>query len=88
MRKYTAFLKKYKVATSEDAQKELLKQFMFSLSPDELVLFLTESGEFIESGLTELIQSRDNSHIEFAKNYIDELETILKKDTTVLLKAA
>jgi hypothetical protein len=87
MKKYTSFLKKHKAAKSEEEQKALVKDFMMSLSPDEFTAWLSESNDFIETALLELINSGDKDNIAFSKNYIKDLETILGKKA-LMAKAA
>jgi hypothetical protein len=80
MKKYTSFLKKHKAAVSEEEQKDLVKEFLMSLTPDEFMAWLSESNDFIESALLELINSGESDNIAFSKNYIHDLQAILSKD--------
>ena len=87
MKSYTAFKKKYKTCQSETEQLALLKDFMFSLSPDELFTWMNEGTEIIYKSLSELLKTGNPEDLKYVKNYIHSLEKIMKKEP-LLSKAA
>ena len=56
----------------------LLKEFLFSLPPDELIAWLKDSNKIIKDNLSQLINSGDPSNMQFAKDCLDEMEAFLK----------
>ncbi len=57
------------------------------VTPNEFMAWLSESNDFIETALIELINSGNKDNIAFSKNYIHDLESILGKKA-VMSKAA
>jgi hypothetical protein len=86
MEKYHDFEKKYKAASSEEEKNELLKNYMLTLSPDELHKFLvTDLVEIWD----ELLSIGDNDAISILKNSLVETKGIVKKGRkTDIAKAA
>jgi hypothetical protein len=77
MNKYAVFFENYKQAQSKDAQMTLLKDFLFSLSPDELMAWLKDSNQIIKDNLSQLIHSGDVESLQYAKDCINEMEAFL-----------
>lgn len=82
MTKYNIFLKKHKEAKTEIEQKALLKDYLFSLSPKELIQWYMETPDIIEKNLTKLIVLEGEDGRKEAQEYlasaIDDLETQIK----------
>jgi hypothetical protein len=86
MEKYHDFEEKYKAASSEEEKNELLKNYMLTLSPDELHKFLvTDLVEIWD----ELLSIGDDEAISILKNSLEETKVIVKKGRkTDIAKAA
>jgi hypothetical protein len=86
MEKFVAFEEKYKAASSEEEKNELLKNYMLTLSPDELHKFLvTDLVEIWD----ELLSIGDDDAISILKKSLEETKVIVKKGgTTDIAKAA
>lgn len=77
MNKYAVFFENYKQAQNKDAQIALLKDFLFSLTPDELMAWLKDSNQIIKDNLSQLIHSGDAESLQYAKDCINEMEVFL-----------
>ena len=47
MNKYNVFLESYSLASDKEKREILLKEFLFSLSPDELIAWLKDGNKII-----------------------------------------
>jgi hypothetical protein len=86
--KYAVFKKEYKKAKDAEAQNVLLKNFMLSLSPDELIEWLMEGNKIISDYLDTLVDSNENDKIQLASDEIESLEALLKNSNVNISKAA
>jgi hypothetical protein len=86
MENHTDFEEKYKSASSEEEKNELLKNYMLTLSPDELHKFLvTDLTEIWD----ELLSIGDDEAITLLENSLEETRAIVKKERkTAIAKAA
>ena len=78
MNEYNIFLEKYGSTNGKEKREILLKEFLFGLSPDELIAWLKDGNKVIKDNLAQLINSGDDSNVQFAKDYLDELESFLQ----------
>ena len=78
MNKYNVFLESYSLASDKEKRETLLKEFLFSLSPDELIAWLKDGNKIIRENLSQLINSGESSNVQFAKDCLDELESFLQ----------
>ena len=78
MNKYSIFLEKYSLIKDKEKKEILLKEFLLCLSPDELIAWLKDGNKIIKDNLQQLINSRENSNVQFAKDCLDELESFLQ----------
>ena len=78
MNDYSLFLKKYVLTKDKEKRETLLKEFLFSLPPDELIAWLKDSNKILKDNLTQLINSGDSSNIQFAKDCLDEMTAVLQ----------
>ena len=86
MNNYSIFFEKYTLTSDKEKREKLLKEFLFSLPPDELILWLKDSNKILKDNLSQLINSGESSNIQFAKDCLDEMEAFLKPN--VIRKAA
>jgi hypothetical protein len=86
--KYAAFKKAYKKEKNAEAQNLLLKNFMLSLSPDELIEWLMEGNKIMSDYLDALVDSKDLNNLQLASNEIESLEAMLKNSNSTVSKAA
>ncbi len=84
---HSKLLKKYKKCQSEAEEMDAVKEFMFSLSPDDLFQWMTEGTDFIYKTLSEMLKTGNPEDLEYVKSYIRNLESIMKKEP-LLSKAA
>jgi hypothetical protein len=78
MKGYTIFFEKYHQTSDKTQREQLMHTFMFRLSPDELVTFLSDNNKALKDNLSELIQSGNASNIQFAKDCLDDLDSFLQ----------
>jgi hypothetical protein len=83
MNKYDAFNKQYRLTKDENARTLLMKDFMLSLSPDELIDWLREGNKDIVNYISTLIQTKEPDNLARAEKCIQEVEVLLKKDLAV-----
>ena len=81
MNQYSIFFEKYTLTNDKEKREVLLKEFLFSLPPEELIAWLKDSNKIIKDNLSQLINSGDGSNIQFAKDCLDEMETFLQPKT-------
>jgi hypothetical protein len=89
-KKFQIFVDEYaKIADDELAQKAL-KDFMFSLSPDDFCTFMVESGRYYNEAVIQRLDDPTCSPDErqMYKEQVDTLFAQLNTPTTVLSKAA
>ena len=78
MNDYSLFFEKYVLTKDKEKRETLLKEFLFSLPPDELIAWLKDSNKILKDNLTQLINSGDSSNIQFAKDCLDEMTAVLQ----------
>ena len=78
MNAYTIFFEKYQQTNDKTQREQLMREFMFSLSPDELTTFLSDNNKALRDSLSQLIQSGDASNIQFAQDCIDNMDSFLQ----------
>lgn len=77
MNKYSEFFENYKEAQTKEDKSELLKDFLFSLSPNELVAWFREGNLVIKDNLSQLIQTNDAKNLQFVEDCLDDMESFL-----------
>lgn len=77
MENVIAFEEKYKASVSEEEKNELLKNYMLTLSPEELHKFLvTDLVDIWE----ELLSIGNDEAISLLENSLEETRAIIKKE--------
>lgn len=85
MEKHQDFEEQYKASFSEEEKNELLKNYMLSLSPDELHKFLvTDLAEIWD----ELLSIGDDEAIALLESSLEETRAIVKKERKPLVAKA
>lgn len=77
MNKYSEFFENYKDAQTKEDKSELLKDFLFSLSPNELLTWFREGNMIIKDNLSQLIQTNDAKNLQFVEDCLDDMESFL-----------
>ena len=77
MNKYPEFFENYKTAQSKEDKSELLKNFLFSLSPTELVAWFRDGNLVIKDSISQLIQTNDAKNLQFVEDCLDDMESFL-----------
>ncbi len=86
MENVIAFEEKYKASVSEEEKNELLKNYMLTLSPEELHKFLVTDLVDIWD---ELLSIGNDEAISLLENSLEETRVIIKKEKkTNVAKAA
>ena len=80
MTKYDFFLKKHKEAKTEIEQKALLQEFLFSLSPYEMMKWYMETPDIIEKNLNELIHLEGENGQQEAREFLASAIDVLKNE--------
>jgi hypothetical protein len=88
MDKYQVFYKNYFSVSDEDMRTLLMKDFMLSLSSDELIDWLREGNKDIVNYISTLIQTKEPENLARAEKCIQEVEGLFKKDIVSVSKAA
>lgn len=88
MDKFQMFYKNYHAVSDEATRDLMMKDFLFSLSPDEFVYWMKEGNREMAEALRELIQTNDPENIAYAKSYVDDMIALLKPKSAVVSKAA
>jgi hypothetical protein len=88
MDKFQMFYKNYHAVSDEGTRDSMMKDFLFSLSPDEFVYWMKEGNREMAEALRELIQTKDPDNIAYAKSYVDDMIALLKPKSAVVSKAA
>jgi hypothetical protein len=88
MNKYDVFYKQYRLIKSEDARTLYMKDFMLSLSSDELIDWLREGNKDIVNYISTLIQTKEPENLARAEKCIQDVEGLFKKDMVSVSKAA
>jgi hypothetical protein len=88
MDKYQVFYKNYFSVSDEDMRTLLMKDFMLSLSSDELIDWLREGNKDIVNYISTLIQTKEPENLARAEKCIQEVEGLFKKDMVSVSKAA
>jgi hypothetical protein len=88
MNKYDVFYKEYRLIKDEDARTLFMKDFMLSLSSDELIDWLREGNKDIVNYISTLIQTKEPENLARAEKCIQEVEGLFKKDRVSVSKAA
>ena len=78
MDKYQVFFNDYHAVSDEETRDLMMKEFIFSLSPDEFVYWMKEGNREMAAALRELIQTNEPNNIAYAKSYVDEVASLLK----------
>jgi hypothetical protein len=88
--KFQSFVDKYIKITNDKIAETLLKDFMFSLSPDEFCEFMIESGRYYNEAITQRVNDPTCSSAEkqMYKEQADTLFALLSAPTSLLSKAA
>jgi hypothetical protein len=88
MDKYQTFYTNYYAVTNEGVRGLMMKDFMLSLSSDELIDWLREGNKDIVNYISTLIQTKEPENLARAEKCIQEVEGLFKKDTVAVSKAA
>lgn len=88
MDKYQVFFNDYHSVSDEATRDSMMKDFLFSLSPDEFVYWMKEGNREMAEALRELIKTNDPENIAYAKKHVDEIIAMLKPKNSVVSKAA
>jgi hypothetical protein len=88
MDKYQVFYKNYFSVSDEDMRTLLMKDFMLSLSSDELIDWLREGNKDIVNYISILIQTKEPENLARAEKCIQDVEGLFKKDIVSVSKAA
>jgi hypothetical protein len=88
--KFQAFVDKYLKITNDKTAEKMLKDFMFSLSPDEFCEFMIESGRYYNEAVIQRINDPTCSSAEkqLYKEQVDTLFAQLSTPASLLSKAA
>jgi hypothetical protein len=88
MDKYQTFYKNYTSVSDEEKRGLIMKDFMLSLPPDELIDWLREGNKDIVNYISTLIQTKEPENLARAEKCIQEVEGLFKKDMVSVSKAA
>lgn len=88
MDKYQTFFNDYASVSDEGKQGLMMKDFMLSLSPDELIDWLREGNRDIVNYISALIQTKEPENLAHAEMCIQEVEGLFKKEIVAVSKAA
>jgi hypothetical protein len=88
--KFQSFVDKYIKITNDKMAETLLKDFMFSLSPDEFCEFMLESGRYYNEVVIQRVNDPSCSSAEkqMYKEQVDTLFAQLSTPASLLSKAA
>jgi hypothetical protein len=88
--KFQSFVDKYIKIADDKMAETLLKDFMFSLSPDEFCEFMIESGRYYNEAIIQRVNDPTCSSAEkqIYKEQVDTLFAQLTAPTSLLSKAA
>ena len=88
MTKYDILLKKHIAAKTVTEQKALVKEYLLSLSPDELIQWYMETPDIIEKNINELIALEGEKGRQEARAYLASAIETLEKERKPLKVAA
>jgi hypothetical protein len=86
MDNYQTFCKNYTSVSDEEKRGLIMKDFMLSLPPEELVDWLREGNKDIVNYISTLIQTKEPENLARAEKCIQEVEGLFKKDTFAVSK--